>query len=65
MLDINPASGTPLYRQIVDQVRRLVSGGQLQAGDELPSVREVARQHGINPMTVSRAYSLMENEGLV
>ncbi len=65
LLDINPASGTPLYRQIVDQVRRLVSGGQLQAGDELPSVRELARRHAINPMTVSKAYSLMEAEGVV
>lgn len=65
LLDINPAAGTPLYRQIVDQVRRLISGGQLRPGDELPSVREVARRHAINPMTVSRAYSLMEAEGLV
>jgi len=65
LLDINTSSGTPLYRQIVDQVRRLVSGGQLQPGDELPSVREVARRHAINPMTVSKAYSLMEAEGLV
>ncbi len=65
LFDINPHSGVPLYRQILEQVRRLVSSGQLQPGDELPSVREVAREHAINPMTVSRAYSLMEAEGLV
>lgn len=65
LLDINDNSGTPLYRQIVEQVRRLVIGGQLVPGDELPSVRDVARRHAINPMTVSKAYSMMEAEGLV
>jgi len=63
--DINPSLPLPLYRQIVDQVRRLVAGGQLRAGDELPSVRAVAAQHSINPMTVSKAYSLLEAEGVL
>jgi GntR family transcriptional regulator len=65
MLQINPSSTTPIYRQIVDQVRREVAGGQLQAGEELPSVRTVALQHVINPMTVSKAYSLLEAEGVL
>ena len=65
MLQINPSATTPIYRQIVDQLRREVAGGQLQAGDELPSVRAVALQHAINPMTVSKAYSLLEAEGLL
>jgi len=43
----------------------LIAGGQLAAGDTLPSVREVAGFHAINPMTVSRAYSLAESEGLL
>lgn len=63
--DIAPAAVTPIYRQIVDQVRRLVASGQLAPGDELPSVRTVALEHAINPMTVSKAYSLLEAAGLL
>jgi GntR family transcriptional regulator len=65
LLTIQPASPEPIYRQIVEQLRRLVVGGQLHAGELLPSVREVAGFHAINPMTVSRAYSLAESEGLL
>jgi len=63
--DIAPASPVPIYRQIVEQVRRLVASGQLTPGEELPSVRAVAQQHAINPMTVSKAYSMLELEGLL
>jgi GntR family transcriptional regulator len=63
--DIQPQLATPIYRQVVEQVQRLVAGGQLRAGDELPSVRAVAERHAINPMTVSKAYSLLEAEGLL
>ncbi len=65
LLTVQPASPEPIYRQIVEQLRRLIAGGQLAAGDALPSVREVAGFHAINPMTVSRAYSLAEAEGLL
>jgi GntR family transcriptional regulator len=65
ILTIQPASPEPIYRQIVEQLRRLIAGGQLDAGDRLPSVREVAGFHAINPMTVSRAYGLAESEGLL
>jgi GntR family transcriptional regulator len=64
-LDIAPHSPVPLYRQIVDQVRRLAAGGKLQTGAELPSVRAIAAEHAINPMTVSKAYSLLEAEGVL
>ncbi len=63
--DISPNAPTPIYRQIVEQVRRMVASGQLSPGDTLPSVRAVAQQHAINPMTVSKAYSLLETEQLV
>ena len=43
----------------------MVAGGQLQPGAELPSVRELAAQYAINPMTISKAYSLLEAEGLL
>ncbi len=63
--DIQPQHATPIYRQLVEQVQRLVAGGQLRAGAELPSVRAVAERHAINPMTVSKAYSLLEAQGLL
>jgi GntR family transcriptional regulator len=62
---LNPQSGVPIYRQILDQVRRMVASGQLQSGAELPSVRELAVTHAVNPMTISKAYSLLEAEGLL
>ncbi|SFD89292.1 GntR family transcriptional regulator [Massilia yuzhufengensis] len=62
---ITPGSTEPIYRQLVEQVRRLVAGGQMAAGAELPSVREVAQSLAVNPMTVSKAYSLLEAEGLL
>jgi GntR family transcriptional regulator len=63
--DISPSAPTPIYRQIVEQLRRMVASGQLRGGDALPSVRAVALHHAINPMTVSKAYSLLETEGLL
>jgi GntR family transcriptional regulator len=65
MFTLNPHSGIPIYRQLQEQVRRLVAGGQLQAGAPLPSVRELAIAHAINPMTISKAYSLLEAEGIL
>jgi GntR family transcriptional regulator len=62
---IQPAAPEPIFRQIVEQVRRLVASGQLESGTLLPSVREMAEFHAINPMTVSRAYSLLETEGVL
>jgi GntR family transcriptional regulator len=62
---LNPQSGVPIYRQLLDQVRRMVSGGQLQPGSALPSIRDLALLHAINPMTISKAYSLLEAEGLL
>lgn len=65
MFTLDPHSGIPIYRQLLDQVRRLVASGQLAPGAELPSVRELAVAHAVNPMTVSKAYSLLEAEGLL
>lgn len=62
---ILPSAAEPIYRQIVEQVRRHVASGQWSAGEELPSVRALAQEHAINPMTVSKAYSLLEAEGLL
>lgn len=64
-ISIVPADPIPIYRQIVEQVRRQIAGGGLSQGSELPSVRALAQEHVINPMTVSKAYSLLEAEGLL
>jgi GntR family transcriptional regulator len=65
MFILNPQSGIPIYRQVVEQVRRMIASGQLVPGSELPSVRELAVQHAVNPMTISKAYALLESEGLL
>ena len=64
-LVIHPASTEPIYRQIAQQLRRLIASGRLAPGEELPSVRDVAGRQAINPMTVSRAYAQLEAEGLL
>lgn len=62
---INTGSTEPIYRQLMDQLRRRVAAGQWVAGQELPSVRELSVQLAVNPMTVSKAYGLLELEGLL
>ena len=62
---IHTGSAEPIYRQLVQHVRRRVASGQIRAGDELPSVRELAQQLAVHPMTISKAYSLLESEGLL
>jgi len=62
---INPGSPEPIYRQLMEQLRRRVASGALAAGDEIPSVRELALSLAVNPMTVSKAFSLLEAEGLL
>jgi len=60
-----PSSGVPIYRQLIDQVQALVASGRLSPETFLPSVRQVAEELQINPMTVSKAYSLMERDGIL
>jgi GntR family transcriptional regulator len=64
-LDLQPSSPVPLYRQIVDQIERAVAAGVLESSGEVPSVRSVADAHAINPMTVSKAYALLEARGVL
>ncbi len=65
MFTLNPTSGIPIYRQIIEQVRWMTASDQLRPGDELPSVRELALEHAVNAMTISKAYSLLEAEGIL
>jgi GntR family transcriptional regulator len=64
-LEISPSSGVPIYRQLMEQIRRMVASNHLSPGDALPSVRQVANHLAVNPMTISKAYSLLEAEGLL
>ncbi|MFC5458498.1 GntR family transcriptional regulator [Massilia niabensis] len=65
LFSITTGSPEPIYRQLVEQVRRLVAAGQMAPGDALPSVRDVAQALALNPMTVSKAYGLLEMEGVL
>lgn len=62
---VHPSSGVPIYRQLILQVEALVAGGRLRPGDTIPSVRQVAAALGINPMTVSKAWSRLEADGVL
>ena len=62
---INPHSGVPVYRQMIDQIKYYVASGALKAEDQLPSIRELAQALAINPTTVVRVYSELEREGVV
>jgi len=62
---VAPSSGVPIYRQLLDQVRAQIATGRLAPGEFLPSVRQVAAELTVNPMTVSKAYSLLERDGIV
>jgi GntR family transcriptional regulator len=62
---IDAGSGVPIYRQLVEQVRRDVLLGRLSAGDQLPPLRDVVEALAINPNTVVKAYAELEHEGLV
>ena|SRR6185369_7699311 len=64
-IHVSPNSGLPIYRQLINQIRTQVAGGRLTAGQFLPSVRQVAEELQINPMTVSKAYSMLERDGVV
>ena len=65
LLQIDHHSGQPIYRQVMDQVRRQIMAGQLREGEQIVSVRELAGQLKVNPMTISKAYGLLEMEGLL
>ena len=64
LLEIDHHSGVPIYRQVIDQVRQQIMAGQLSEGQRLDSVRELAGRLRVNPMTISKAYALLEVKGL-
>ena len=64
-IHVNPSSGVPIYMQVMNQIRSLIVSAALKANDKLPSVRELAEFLQVNPMTVSKAYSILELEKTV
>jgi GntR family transcriptional regulator len=64
LFTIEASSPVPIYAQIVGQVRAAVAGGELQPGEPLPSVRQLASELRVNPNTVAQAYRELEREGL-
>ena len=56
---------TPLYAEIAESIRHLIMSGELEPGDQLPSIRDQAERWGCTPGTVGRAYAMLAEEGLV
>lgn len=64
-LQLNFKSGKPVYLQIVDQVKAAAASGALREGEPLPSIRPLAEELRVNRNTIAKAYSELENEGII
>jgi GntR family transcriptional regulator len=62
---IDPHSGIPVYRQVMDQIKYYVAAGTLRPGDQLPSIRELAQSLTVNPTTIVKTYSELEHEDVI
>jgi GntR family transcriptional regulator len=65
VLKIDPKDAVPIWKQIEEGVRRLAASGTLAPGSAVPSVRDLARELGVNPMTVSKAYQRLTEAGVL
>lgn len=65
MIQINERSSSPIYEQIIQQMKEYVLKGILQEGEKLPSVRELSATIVVNPNTVSKAYQELERQGII
>lgn len=64
MFDINPSDAAPIWKQIEEGMRRMISLGSLRPGDSVPSVRDLAKTLRVNPNTVARAYQRLTDGGV-
>jgi GntR family transcriptional regulator len=62
LIVVDPQSDVPVYRQLMEQIKLHIASGQLKPGDELPSTRTLSAELGVNPMTISKAYSYLERD---
>lgn len=65
MLALNYRDSQPIYSQIKDGLRRIIAAGALEPGEKLPTVRSMAMEMALNPRAIARAYSELEDEGLI
>ncbi|MBR5337885.1 MAG: GntR family transcriptional regulator [Lachnospiraceae bacterium] len=65
VISINEYSDVPIYLQIRNQIVMGISSGELSAGEQLPTVRALSMEIGINTMTVSKAYQILKSEGYI
>ena len=65
MILIDYKSRTPIYEQIIENVKTLIVSGVLERDQQLPSVRQLAQELAINPNTIQRAYQELEREGII
>lgn len=65
MFDIDLQSRVPIYEQLYKKIVELVVNHILKQGDQLPSVREMAKNLGVNPNTISKAYNELERDGVI
>lgn len=65
IIKIDMTGDVPIYQQIRNQIVYGVATGQLTIGERLPTVRQLAGEIGVNPMTVSKAYGLLKDEGII
>jgi GntR family transcriptional regulator len=65
LLQINYKSGKPIYLQVVDQIKAAAASGAMQAGESLPSIRPLAEDLRVNRNTIAKAYTELENQGVI
>lgn len=65
MLEIDMHSDVPIYQQIRNQIVYLTATGELKPDEPMPSVRQLAADIGVNPMTVNKAYALLKEDGII
>jgi DNA-binding GntR family transcriptional regulator len=62
---LDPSDARPVYRQVADHLRQAITSGAYSPGEKLPSGRDLAREYGIAPMTVSTALKVLKDEGMI
>jgi len=65
LFSLNIASGVPIYRQLIDQIKQAIRMNLINTGEQIPSVRSLASALQVNPMTISKAFSQLEIEGVL
>lgn len=65
MINIDPRSTTPMFEQIFEQIRKMMILNIYKVGDQIPTVRQLARTLGVNPNTITKAYALCEQYDLI